>query len=55
MTSPDTRKTRGQRDYEADVAKRPTYHDGQPRKRWHELSAIAMESWERAGGRRELH
>ncbi len=39
--------SRGQLDYEADVAKRPLYHDRTPRKAWHQLCAIAKWSWER--------
>jgi hypothetical protein len=40
-------KTKGQIAYESDVKRRPVYHDGMPRKRWEELSAIARWSWER--------
>ncbi len=39
--------TSGQIDYERDVARKPTYHDGTPRKQWHELSTIAQWSWGR--------
>lgn len=47
-TSSDTHyKTPGQVDYEADLQRRPTYHDGTPRKQWHELDAISRWSWER--------
>jgi hypothetical protein len=35
----------GRRDYEADVQKRPLYHDGTPRRPWDQLSAIARWSW----------
>jgi hypothetical protein len=34
--APDTRSP-GQRLYEADVAKRPNYHDGTPRPSWADL------------------
>jgi hypothetical protein len=34
-------------EYEADVAKRPLYHDGKPRKTWGQLSDIARWSWGR--------
>lgn len=40
-------KSPGQLDYEADLARRPTYHDGTPRKQWHELDAVSRWSWER--------
>lgn len=40
-------KSYGQKIYEADVMKRPTYHDGTPRRSWDQLSAVAQESWER--------
>lgn len=40
-------KTNGQIAYEADVKKKPVYHDGTPRKHWLELSAISRWSWER--------
>lgn len=33
--------------YEADVRRRPTYHDGTPRKPWGDLSEIAQWSWGR--------
>ena len=42
-------KTQGQLDYEADVAKRPTYHDGRPRKTWEQLCDVARWSWNRVG------
>jgi hypothetical protein len=41
-------KSPGQLDYERDVARRPTYHDGRPRATWDELSDIARWSWEKA-------
>jgi hypothetical protein len=40
-------KSNAQRDYEADVTQRPTYHDGAPRKSWDQLDAIAKWSWGR--------
>ena len=40
-------KTPGQKAYESNVAKNPTYHDGKPRKSWEKLSKIARESWEK--------
>ena len=33
--------------YDRDVARRPNYHDGTPRKQWDELSDIARWSWNR--------
>lgn len=39
--------TPGQQAYEADVKRRPRYHDGTPRKTWAQLSDIAHDSWER--------
>lgn len=41
-------KTPGQAAYAADCKRRPTYHDGSPRKEWARLPAIARESWERS-------
>lgn len=38
--------TPGRKAYEADVVARPLYHDGTPRRAWHELSEIARKSWE---------
>jgi hypothetical protein len=38
--------TPGQHAYERDVARRPTYDDGAPRKRWEELPDYAQYSWE---------
>ena len=40
-------KQRGQELYEADVVRRPTYHDGTPRKPWRELGAVEQWSWRR--------
>jgi hypothetical protein len=37
----------GKRDYEADVAARPSYHDGSPRKRWNALGTVERWSWAR--------
>jgi hypothetical protein len=31
--------------YEADVAKRPTYHDGTPRKTWAQLGDLERSTW----------
>jgi len=31
--------------YEADIALRPTYHDGTPRKSWDQLSEVCRSSW----------
>lgn len=31
--------------YGKDLTARPTYHDGTPRKRWHELGEVERESW----------
>lgn len=39
--------SRGQRDYEASVARTPNYHDGTPRKRWDQLRPFEQGSWER--------
>lgn len=33
------------RDYERDVAARPLYHDGTPRRPWHQLCDLARQSW----------
>lgn len=47
-------KSPGQLAYEADVARRPTYDDGSPRKRWEQLDANMQWSWQRPdGGDRE--
>jgi hypothetical protein len=40
-------KTKGQIDYEEDVKRTPTYHDGTPRKQWSEIGDVAQWSWER--------
>jgi hypothetical protein len=40
-------KTKGQIAYEADVKARPLYHDGKPRRQWHQLPYFARWSWER--------
>jgi hypothetical protein len=39
-------KTPGQVAYETECAACPTYHDGSPRRAWHELDNIARASWE---------
>jgi hypothetical protein len=41
-------RTRGQIAYEADVRERPNYHDGTPRRKWHELSEVAQWSWNKS-------
>jgi hypothetical protein len=38
---------RGKADYEADVRKRPTYHDGGARKTWEQLGSVEQWSWNR--------
>lgn len=38
-----------QRQYEADVARRPTYHDGTPRKTWDRLGPLERSTWARKG------
>ena len=38
---------KGQAEYEADVARRPTYHDGSPRKPWSRLGVVEKWSWAR--------
>lgn len=40
-------KTRGQADYEADLQRRPFYHDGTNRKTWDQLGKVEKWSWER--------
>jgi hypothetical protein len=40
-------KSAGQLLYETDVAVRPNYHDGKPRKSWEQLDATERWSWER--------
>lgn len=42
----------GKKAYEADLAKRPTYHDGTPRPTWEKLSEVGKWSWSRIGERR---
>lgn len=37
----------GQQAYEQDLAARPRYHDGTPRRTWAQLDDIARWSWER--------
>lgn len=37
----------GRAAYESDVAARPTYQDGTPRKTWDQLDNVARYSWER--------
>lgn len=39
-------KSPGQFRYETDCLKRPRYHDGTPRKRWHQLGYVERQSWE---------
>lgn len=39
--------TPGQAAYEADVRRRPTYHDGSPRRPWSSLDEFARSSWEK--------
>lgn len=46
-TSASRCKAPGQVDYEADLKRRPNYHDGSPRKSWDELDDIARWSWEK--------
>ena len=43
----DVKKTAGQIAYEADVAARPLYHDGTPRRSWESLDSAIRWSWER--------
>ncbi len=43
----ERRKSKAQRDYEADCAIRPNYHDGGKRKTWEQLDAVAQWSWKR--------
>jgi hypothetical protein len=42
---------KGQAEYEADVARRPRYHDGTPRKSWPELGEVEKWSWGRTDDR----
>ena len=39
---------KGQAAYEADVKRRPFYHDGTKRKAWEDLCNTSKWSWERA-------
>lgn len=39
--------TKGKKAYEADLAKKPNYHDGTKRKTWQELPEFARWSWEK--------
>ncbi len=41
-----SRSEEGREAYEADVRKRPNYHDGSPRPRWDQLREVAKYSWE---------
>ena len=43
-------KTLGQIAYEADVARRPVYHDGLARPTWDHLAAWAKSTWEHVPG-----
>lgn len=38
-------KLYGKAAYDADIASRPTYHDGTPRKPWEDLCPVARQSW----------
>ena len=38
---------KGQAAYEADVKRRPFYHDGTKRKAWAQLCSVARYSWEK--------
>jgi hypothetical protein len=38
-------KTQGQIDYEANVARDPNYHTGEPRKTWGQLSDLCKWTW----------
>lgn len=40
-------KLYGQAGYEADLAKRPAYHDGTPRKPWAQLGELERSTWEK--------
>lgn len=40
-------ETAGQRAYELDVSRAPTYHTGEPRKTWEKLGDVERLSWER--------
>lgn len=37
--------TQAKADYEADVKRRPTYHDGTPRRKWEDLSKEVQGTW----------
>lgn len=50
----DKPKTLGQIAYDADVAARPRYDDGTPRRRWEQLPQVAQWSWERNPIPREI-
>jgi hypothetical protein len=39
--------TPGQRAYERDLARQPSYHDGKPRPAWSDLWDVAKWSWDR--------
>ncbi len=45
LWEPQQAKCAGQIAYEADVAKRPLYHDGTPRKPWTQLGDVEKWSW----------
>ncbi len=45
--------TAGQLAYEEDVRRRPTYHDGAPRRLWAELPPYTQGTWERNPTTRE--
>lgn len=38
---------KGQAAYEGDVARKPCYHDGTPRKTWDQLGDVERWSWAR--------
>lgn len=42
----------GREAYEADVARKPLYHDGTPRKTWDQLGEIEQWSWNRPSNER---
>ena len=41
------KNTPGRADYEADLVRRPLYHDGTPRKTWDQLGELERWWWER--------
>jgi len=43
----------GREAYEHDVANAPLYHNGQPRRKWDDLSEVARWSWNRNPTARE--